>query len=153
MQETPSEETSGNPGEAEGAPPNDDWDDELIPGHEYDGIREYDNPVPDWLSLLFVGTIVWSVLYVIAAGLGFVDGFHTSYEQNLEVIRQKRAEASAGAPDVDASLLGKAVDKKERLKAGEKAFESNCASCHAKNGGGQVGPNLTDETCLSNAYE
>ncbi len=124
------------------APDESSYDDELIAGHEYDGIQEYDNPIPDWLSLLFIGTVVWSVLYVAGIGLGYIDDYGTSLEESREELAYQRAAAATEGPD--AEKLQKAADNPDRVAAGEQVFADNCVSCHGEQGGGTVGPNLAD---------
>lgn len=148
MQETTPDEHAADSPEDEPAPTDDRWDDELIAGHEYDGIREYDNPVPGWLSLLFVGTIVWSLFYMVAAGLDLVAPYEETYEENLEAIRHKQMQAAAQKPDVTRSTILGALDSEKRVEQGEKVFKNNCAVCHGENGGGKDGPNLTDDYWL-----
>lgn len=134
------DETSGAVDALEG-----DWDDELIAGHEYDGIREYDNPVPDWLALLFWGTIVWSILYVVASLLGYVPTYEEAFRDNYSEVKKMRLEAEETAGEVDPEAIAGAVEKEERVEAGREVFSSKCVSCHGEHGGGQVGPNLTDD--------
>lgn len=125
--------------------PDDDWEDELIPNHEYDGIKEYDNPIPGWLSLLFWGTIVWSLFYVVAINLGYIDTFKESFQEGRAEIERKRAAAEQNQTKVDAEMLAEAVENEERVKAGKAIYSGNCVACHKENGGGDVGPNLTDD--------
>lgn len=126
------------------------WDDELIAGHEYDGIREYDNPVPGWLSLLFVGTIVWSLFYVVAINLGYISRYEESLEEGQQEIANMRRVAAADREEVTPDLLESAVGNDDRLATGKTVFVENCAQCHAEDGGGggKVGPNLTDDYWL-----
>ncbi|MFB6375736.1 MAG: cbb3-type cytochrome c oxidase N-terminal domain-containing protein [Bradymonadaceae bacterium] len=131
-----------------GPTPDDDWDDELIPDHEYDGIHEYDNPIPGWLSLLFWATIIWSLFYVVAINLGYIDGFMESFEEGREEIAMKRAAAEQNSKKVGPETLSSAVGKSGRVEQGKKVFKGKCAACHQENGGGDVGPNLTDDYWL-----
>ena len=121
------------------------YEDELIPGHEYDGIHEYDNPIPPWLSLIFIGTIIWSLFYVVAINLGYIDDYYTNLEQGQQELALMRSKSEAQKEEIDAATLQKAADDKERVAAGEKVFEARCVSCHGENAQGMVGPNLTDK--------
>ena len=110
--------------------------------HEYDGIREYDNPMPRWWLLTFAGTVVFSVIYVFNVGpVGNGKGRIADYEAEM-------AAAAALAPAtpvaVDpARLLALAADEEE-VKEGEQVYTTYCASCHAVGGAGLIGPNLAD---------
>jgi len=126
----------------------DQWDDELIDGHEYDGIREYDNPIPGWLSLLFAGTIVWSLFYVVAINLGYIARYEESLERNRRELANVRRTAEANREEVTSEVLAKVVENESRLERGEEIFTGKCASCHREDGGGEIGPNLTDSYWL-----
>jgi cytochrome c oxidase cbb3-type subunit 3 len=129
----------------ETANPEVELDDELIPDHEYDGIKEYDNPIPPWLSLIFIGTIVWSLFYVVAINLGYIDDYYTNLEQNQEELALMRTRAASQTEKMSAETLQKAVGNEERIAAGETVFMDNCSNCHGKKAEGLVGPNLTDK--------
>lgn len=129
----------------ETANPEVELDDELIPDHEYDGIKEYDNPIPPWLSLIFIGTIVWSLFYVVAINLGYIDDYYTNLEQNQEELALMRTRAASQTEEMSAETLQKAVGNEERIAAGETLFMDNCSNCHGKKAEGLVGPNLTDK--------
>jgi len=125
--------------------PEDQIDDDLIPDHEYDGIKEYDNPIPPWLSLIFIGTIVWSLFYVVAINLGYIDDYHTNLAQNQEELTLMRTRAASNTEEMSAETLQKAVGNEEKIASGETLFMDNCSNCHGKKAEGMVGPNLTDK--------
>jgi cytochrome c oxidase cbb3-type subunit 3 len=125
------------------APEDSSYEDELIVGHKYDGIREYDNPIPGWLSLLFWGTIIWSPLYVIGLELGYINDYETALAESQKELSYKRAESESEGPS--AEDLQKAVDNEGRIAAGKEVYKAQCVSCHGEKGGGMVGPNLTDK--------
>ena len=110
--------------------------------HEYDGIREYDNPMPRWWLLTFAGTVVFSVIYVFNVGpVGNGKGRIADYEAEM-------ATAAALAPAtpvaVDpARLVALAADEAE-VSRGAEVYTTYCASCHAMGGAGLIGPNLAD---------
>jgi cytochrome c oxidase cbb3-type subunit 3 len=112
--------------------------------HEYNGIEEYGNPVPGWLSLIFTGTIIWSVLYVIGINMGFIDRYQEDLAQGQEQLMELRAKASAGQPSVDGAFLAKVAENESRIKKGQKTYDSKCVSCHGEKLGGSVGPCLVD---------
>jgi cytochrome c oxidase cbb3-type subunit 3 len=118
--------------------------------HEYDGIREYDNPMPRWWVWLFVGTVVFAALYWLnLPGIGSGRGRIASYERELASARAKfgsRVPAAGGGP-TDAQLLAFARDPAKR-EQGRRVFEGNCVPCHRADGGGLIGPNLTDDYWL-----
>lgn len=118
-------------------------------GHEYDGIREYDNRLPNWWLMTLYGAIVFAFgywLYFHTFGIGL----NQQEELALEIAR---AEAAAEAREAallaqgggltDETLLGMAADA-AALARGKEVFAQNCLACHGADGGGTVGPNLTD---------
>ncbi|WP_298793986.1 cbb3-type cytochrome c oxidase N-terminal domain-containing protein [uncultured Allomuricauda sp.] len=118
---------------------------EIIMDHDYDGIRELDNVLPPWWVYLFYGTIIFGVVYMVRF---HVAGDYTQdeeYEQEVAEARLAIEEYKKTAKDlVDANtveFLSEAAD----LSAGEKIFTTNCVACHMADGGGGIGPNLTDK--------
>lgn len=113
--------------------------------HEYDGIHEYDNPMPRWWLYIFYATILYSVLYMLnIPGIGIGKGRIASYERDVAEARERYGEvgaraASLGEPEVRAVLADPA-----RLEAGRTVFMTHCMPCHKVDGGGSIGPNLTD---------
>ena len=114
--------------------------------HDYDGIREYDNPMPGWWVYIFWATIAFAVLYWLnVPGLGSGKGRIAAYQADLA-----RAQAKYGAPSApavalsEADLLAAAQDP-AKLALGRTTFTTNCAACHGADGGGVIGPNLTDD--------
>ncbi|MHC4837632.1 MAG: cbb3-type cytochrome c oxidase N-terminal domain-containing protein [Planctomycetota bacterium] len=130
--------------DAPNTPPVDDIDHEiLIEGHSYDGIQEYDNPLPGWWKWIFILTILYCIPYTIWYHV--MDG-NTVYDK-FEADQAAKAERLAAMPQVetgDAALFAMLSDR-DALDGGKVTFEANCAVCHLKDGGGLVGPNLTDD--------
>jgi cytochrome c oxidase cbb3-type subunit 3 len=129
-------------------------------GHEWDGIRELNTPLPKWWLYMFYATIVWSVGYFIVypaipLATGFTPGLWNWSSRGA--VTQELAELAAQrAPMTDA--LAKAslqeIAKSESLRGfalarGRAAFGDNCAPCHGAGGGGAVSyPNLNDDDWL-----
>lgn len=117
--------------------------DELLLDHEYDGIQEYDNPMPRWWKNLFWATIVFSILYVINIGpMGSGRGRIAQYEAEMAAARARQPVAAQVLDD--ARLAAMAKDP-QVLALGRQTFAQSCAACHRADGGGLIGPNLTDE--------
>ena len=118
--------------------------DPLLLDHEVDGIREFDNKLPRWWVLLFYFTIIFAVVYlayyhVLGAGNLMV----AEYTKEMNV-----GDALKGAAmtkfEADIGTLQPSQDP-EVLANGKKTFGTLCAPCHRPDGGGLVGPNLTDD--------
>jgi cytochrome c oxidase cbb3-type subunit III len=119
-----------------------DQEQDRLLDHEYDGIREYDNPLPRWWLWIFYATIVFAPLYYVLPGrLGENGGNVAEYER--DVAAHQAAEPPAAPTISEGALLALATDR-EALRAGEAVFTKNCVACHGVGGGGVIGPNLTD---------
>ncbi len=119
----------------------------ILLGHNYDGIRELDNHLPPWWTYLFIGTVIWSVIYFFAYHV--TDSLPLSiseYDTEVSVAndQQKKLKAANPGPQIDESNVIATAEAAD-LKDGKSIFTSICTSCHRADGGGDIGPNLTDE--------
>lgn len=112
--------------------------------HDYDGIREYDNKLPNWWQQILYGSIGFALIYWTV--------FHTFAQVPLPVDRYREEMAAAaeaqlkrmeGQQVTDESLLLMA-SVPARVEEGRALFKQYCVVCHAEDGQGNVGPNLTD---------
>lgn len=114
--------------------------------HNYDGIRELDNHLPPWWTYLFYATIVFGVIYSFAYHFSSYLPLPTEeYQSELteaEVLK-KNFLATQPKVEIDEASLTYSADAAIIAK-GKEIFGANCASCHNANGGGGIGPNLTD---------
>jgi len=125
-------------------------------GHEWDGIKELNTPLPRWWLIVFWATVIWSVLYVILfpAFPGWEGVWkytaRKDVAQRIEAVdaeragwRDRLAAASLADIEADQDLLAFAV------AGGHAAFSDNCAPCHGAGGAGGPGyPNLLDDDWL-----
>ncbi|MBD0778384.1 c-type cytochrome [Maribacter sp. ANRC-HE7] len=118
---------------------------EIILDHNYDGIKELDNELPPWWVYMFYATIVFAVVYLIRFEV------YGDYDQELEYQQEVAAanlaieEYKKTAKDlVDANSVELLTDASD-LNAGKAIFETTCVACHMADGGGGIGPNLTDD--------
>lgn len=115
--------------------------------HNYDGIEEFDNPLPQWWLILFYITIIFGVVYAVY--MHFTDMGMDQYDKYNQELAEYRELMSSGA--IDSSLvffegeIFEADNSPATLMKGKTVFEKNCVACHLADGGGLVGPNLTDE--------
>ncbi len=114
----------------------------LIKDHDYDGIRELDNDLPPWWKWLFYLTIVFAVVYSIRLFVFNSDDLvqYREYANEME-----NAENAKPAPSEDAAAFEIIVLEDEAsLASGKDTWDKICAVCHLVDGGGLVGPNMTD---------
>ncbi|WP_299100637.1 cbb3-type cytochrome c oxidase N-terminal domain-containing protein [uncultured Winogradskyella sp.] len=118
---------------------------EIILDHNYDGIKELDNNLPPWWVYSFYISIVFAVIYMVRYHVFNADDQFVEYEieyaeANAAIEEYKRT--AKGLVDFNTvELLTETSD----LNAGKKIFETNCVACHKADGGGSIGPNLTDK--------
>lgn len=116
--------------------------------HEYDGIREYDNPLPRWWVWIWVGSFVFSVGYffhyhVSHNGMSVAQ----SYEQDMAEAREAEAKQSLAQP-VSEESLGKLMADPVLMADAKGLFGLRCTPCHGANAQGIIGPNLTDNSWI-----
>lgn len=121
-------------------------------GHVYDGIEEYDNPLPAWWVKLFVGTVVFSVVYLLLyPGMGNFPGLlaWTSTGQWEKQEKQAEERFELVYADFAEQSIEELALNPQAFKIGRRLFGNNCAVCHGSDGGGSYGfPNLTDNDWL-----
>lgn len=119
-----------------------------IKGHSYDGIKEYDNPMPGWWIWIFVVSVIWAPVYVVSV---HAFGFINTYEKDLQagqaelVALRHAASEGAGAEAFDNARIQEFVGDEAAVQAGAALFQTNCMACHGPQGQGLIGPNLTDD--------
>lgn len=114
--------------------------------HAYDGIREFDNPLPGWWSMIFAGSIAFAAAY------GFY--YHIAHwgktpEQTYtaalaEYDSKKEIRERAEAANVSEQTIANASLDAQTLDKASAMFTQRCVSCHGDKGQGLIGPNLTD---------
>ena len=121
-------------------------------GHEYDGIREYNNPLPRWWLYLFWITLVFGVAYlVLFPGLGAFKGTLGWTSQGEVAADQAAYQKQYGALYADFAKrpIEELAGDARAMKIGARLFANNCAACHGTDAHGAKGfPNLTDNDWL-----
>lgn len=119
---------------------------DVLLDHDYDGIRELDNQLPPWWKYGFYLTIVFAVVYLFSYHLSGTGKLQIAeYEEQLAVAEAEKAEMmKRSAEFVTESNVTRLTDA-SLIADGKGIFEKNCVACHKADGGGSVGPNLTDD--------
>lgn len=114
--------------------------------HNYDGIKELDNSLPPWWLYMFYMTIIFGVVYLMRFHVFGGDNQTVEYEKAVAIAQRELSEFQATSKEavIDMENLTALTDEAS-LKRGRAVFNLNCAACHAKDGGGLIGPNLTDQ--------
>ena len=117
--------------------------------HDYDGIKELNNPIPPWFNVLFYGTIIFAICYLII--------YHVMGLAPLQAQEYDNAMAEAKvAKELYIKNAGNLVDENSvklltdatALSKGHETFVAKCQVCHGEKAEGKVGPNLTDKYWL-----
>jgi cytochrome c oxidase cbb3-type subunit III len=112
--------------------------------HNYDGIRELDNVLPPWWVYLFYGTIIFGAIYLVRFEI--MGDYNQDQEFQTEMKDAKAAvdEYLKTAPDMMSKEKVTLLTDAASLAEGKTIYTTNCVACHKPDGGGQIGPNLTD---------
>jgi len=116
--------------------------------HEYDGIREYDNPTPGWWHLIFALSIVFSVFYFTFYEYSPLASSAQQDWENNQLEEYRRIFGALGELNNDAPTLRSSMDNQQLMAVARGIFIGNCALCHGTEGAGMAGsncPNLTDD--------
>ncbi len=113
--------------------------------HEYDGIREYDNPTPGWWHLIFIATVLFSLLYFVYYHTNPAAPTPQSRWAADQVRENKKIFGALGELKNDEATIVKLMGDERLMSVAEGMFLGNCAQCHGADGSGKNGVNLTDD--------
>jgi cytochrome c oxidase cbb3-type subunit 3 len=121
---------------------------DIMLDHDFDGIKELNNTIPPWFNILFYGSILIAIIYmidfhVLGSGSVMVD----EYLQEVKIANEKRDELIKTGAFINESNVTLLTDAGE-LEKGKQIFIGNCTPCHGPDAGGTVGPNLTDKNWI-----
>ncbi len=121
---------------------------EIVLDHNYDGIRELDNNLPPWWIYSFYASIIFAVFYLFKYEVFNGDNQYQEYEKKVaqaEIEHELYLKNAKDLVDYNTVVL---LTEVSDLANGKKIFESNCVACHKADGGGGIGPNLTDKNWI-----
>ena len=125
--------------------PHDDFEQtDVLTDHDYDGIQEYDNPLPGWWKWLFWGTIFFSIAYVGLYHIRPDQGIHDKYQSRVASFFEGQLEQLGFSEPSNEAIVG-LMNEEDVMNAMAATFAGNCGQCHRDDGGGNIGPNLTDD--------
>lgn len=113
--------------------------------HEYDGIKELDNPLPPWLKYLFYVTIIISFSYLMLLFVFEDEDIVQKKEYRKEMMAAKAKTDIAVSEEATKTAAVAPLTEEQILAAGKVIYDKTCLVCHGKFGEGLVGPNFTDE--------
>ena len=121
---------------------------EKLLDHAYDGIREFDNPLPRWWVWIFAGSTFFAIAYFFQYHLsGNGESVAAAYEADMREAREVQAKASLAQPITEESL-GKLMTDPALMSDAKALFGLRCSPCHGVQAQGLIGPNLTDNAWI-----
>ena len=118
---------------------------ELVLNHEYDGIKELNNGLPPWWTYLSYATVVFAIVYLAKYEIFGGDTQIDEFNKEMEIAQAQIEEYKKNAPDLLTADQVTRLTEPADITAGQALFQTNCVACHRADGGGAIGPNLTDE--------
>jgi cytochrome c oxidase cbb3-type subunit 3 len=115
----------------------------LLLDHNYDGIQELDNKLPRWWVWLFYITIIYSAIYLVYYHVTRTGDLQAAEYANEMKIGEQIKNGAMGKFESTIVTLQPSTDAGV-LESGHQTYTKLCAICHRMDGGGLVGPNLTD---------
>jgi cytochrome c oxidase cbb3-type subunit 3 len=112
--------------------------------HVYDGIVEHDNKLPLWWQLTLYGAVLFALVYWFGRRLGAIPSPEQEFASDMAAQHAVEAERARARGTVDDTMLATLARDPGTVAQGKTLFASTCAPCHRGDGGGNIGPNLTD---------
>lgn len=113
--------------------------------HDFDGIKELNNPIPPWFNVLFYGTVVVAIAYLLIYHVFDMAPLQAKeYENQMaeaKIAKEEYIKKAGNLVDENSVVL---LSDAAQLAKGQETFKTKCAVCHGDKGEGKVGPNLTD---------
>ncbi|MBW7907356.1 MAG: c-type cytochrome [Kiritimatiellae bacterium] len=117
-----------------------------LAGHEVDGITELDNQLPRWWVWLFWLCNIFAVVYLLYYHVFNMGPLQIGeYEAEMAAAQQAQAALAASRGPAEAVNFDEPSADPAILAKGKSIYGINCVACHAMDGQGLVGPNLTDD--------
>ena len=123
-------------------------DQDNLMDHEYDGIREYDNPLPGWWVWTWVATILFCIPYWLYYQTADGNTIHDEYIAEMNAFKGQMSDAFGDLEANEQTILKYMTDP-AALATMKGVFAARCVACHLDDGRGLVGPNLTDDYWIS----
>ncbi len=121
-----------------------DYRADTIMEHEYDGIQEFDNKLPNWWLWIMWGSMVFALFYwLVFHTLEIRNLSHANFENEMRKAEEAQFERMKNNPVTNESLMT-LVEMPAKVEEGHQTFMKFCVACHLDKGQGLVGPNLTD---------
>ena len=121
-----------------------EYQQDTVMDHEFDGIQEFDNRLPNWWLWIMWGSMVFALFYWIffhTLGVGVLP--HEKFSMEMQVAQEAQL-AKALEAGIDNEFFTMMSQSEDKVAEGREIFVKHCVACHLDQGQGMVGPNLTD---------
>lgn len=119
----------------------------LLIDHSYDGIQELNHPLPSWWNTIWAISIVYGIGYFIYYQFMSGPSLKEEFIKDFKIVEAKQLEYKKRESGFNQEYYAKVIAD-GGVKKGKEVYDLNCMPCHAENGAGDVGPNLTDDHWL-----
>jgi cytochrome c oxidase cbb3-type subunit 3 len=110
----------------------------------YDGIVEHNGKLPLWWQLTLYGAVVFALFYWFGRRLDAIPSPAQTYAADIAAQRAAEAAEARAHGTIDDNMLATLARDPATMAQGKETFLTTCAPCHRPDGGGNIGPNLTD---------
>lgn len=121
----------------------------LLLDHNYDGIEEFDYPLPAWWVWTFIGGIVFAIFYIYFYNFAGAPNLKEEFKVEMAAIEKVREEQRKLTGNFDLADFKSWQGGENSMQMAVAVYEENCLSCHEEGGKGDIGPNLTDSYWLN----
>jgi cytochrome c oxidase cbb3-type subunit 3 len=121
---------------------------EILLDHDYDGIRELDNPLPSWWVTSFILTIVFAVPYYAAHTFFGAQSIQEELSKDMGEVSELKIAYEKKQGGFNLAGYQEFLKTKKANKIARKTYKRKCKACHGASGEGGIGPNLADEYWL-----
>lgn len=113
--------------------------------HVYDGIKEQNNPMPDWWIWLFILCVIFAFNYWIHYQFGGGETQNEEYKNAMTFYTTTIKDKISQMPAESEESLVAYMKNENAIHRGADIFSAKCAMCHGEHLEGKIGPNLTDQ--------
>ena len=133
-----------NPNEKENKVEILDDEKKILLDHDYDGIRELDNPLPKWWLYSFYLTIIFAVPYYVTHTFMNAESINDEFKKGVMAVTKIQKKYDQEKGQFSEKEYQVVISNPKMKKISKKTYKRKCKACHGSSGQGGVGPNLAD---------
>ena len=122
---------------------------DLLLDHNYDGIEEFNYPLPGWWTATFIAGFIFCFIYIYFYNVADAPSLNQEYREEMAKVNAVLEEQRKLTGNFDLQEYNAWVAANDSEAMANEVFQDNCASCHLEDGTGDIGPNLTDDYWLN----